>query len=47
MKKEYEAPFCELVAIDARDVITTSDWTLPELPVDGTGNQSSRSTFGW
>ena len=47
MKKEYVTPTAELQLFDARDVITTSDWTLPELPVDGTGNQSSTSTFGW
>ncbi len=47
MKKEYIAPTAELEVIDSRDVITTSEWNLPEVPVDGTGAASKTTKFNW
>lgn len=48
MKMEYTTPFIALEMLEATDVITTSDWTLPEVPVDEastTGNTQPR--FNW
>lgn len=45
MKKEYTTPTAELEVFELCDVITTSDWTLPEVPVDG--NNGGRSQFNW
>lgn len=45
MKKEYTTPTAELELFELCDVITTSDWTLPEVPVGG--NNGERSQFNW
>lgn len=45
MKKEYITPTAELELFELCDIITTSDWTLPEVPVDG--NNGERSQFNW
>lgn len=33
VKEIYEAPKMEIVEFDVEDVITTSDITLPEVPI--------------
>ena len=45
MKNTYFSPDLEINVIDKRDVITTSDWTLPEVPVDG--NDQNAKQFNW
>ena len=45
MKKEYTTPTAELELFELCDIITTSDWTLPEVPVDG--NNGEKSQFNW
>ena len=45
MKNIYASPDVEISVIDEMDVITTSDWTLPEVPVDGTGQNTKQ--FNW
>ena len=48
MKKEYTTPTAELEMLDACDVITTSDWTLPEVPIDTEQNgQTNQPKFNW
>lgn len=47
MKRIYVSPDVEISVIDKMDVITTSDWTLPEVPVDNTENTKNSSQFNW
>ena len=45
MKKEYTTPMAELEFFELCDVITTSDWTLPEVSIDA--EQNGQPRFNW
>ncbi len=45
MKNNYSSPELEINVIDTMDIITTSDWTLPEVPVGST--EQNAKTFNW
>ena len=47
MKTQYTTPTVELEMLNSADVITTSEWTLPEVPVDGASTDGTTTRFNW